>query len=218
MARDCQREQKMRRNYSWTSAGATNIRKLSGVTTGKTLNSTQAGQETSIQHAGLGQSVRIGVGWIRTTVGWRRIDLKELSQASGRAATESDRQDGGLEGQLVYGPDIFTYKVVAVTATYRGVVMAENIPGKADARAKTGRVGVFQSSVAAGASHAAYAQPVGARTVDQRILARVGEAEIEIADVAEVVVERADDFCAQPQIERERLAHSPIVLRKEREV
>src|SRR2546426_7005410 len=42
MARDSQREQKMRGNDSWTTAGTTNIWNLSGVTTGKTLNGAQA--------------------------------------------------------------------------------------------------------------------------------------------------------------------------------
>src|SRR2546425_8074613 len=143
MARDSQREQKMRGNDSWTTAGTTNIWKLSGVTTGKTLNGAQAWQETAIQHAGLGQTIGIRVRGIGTTVRRRRIDLKELSQASRRAATESDRQDRGLKGQLIDSSDVFAHKINAVTAADCRVVMTEDIPGKSDAWAKTGRIGIL---------------------------------------------------------------------------
>src|SRR5258708_4536261 len=134
-------------NDSRTASGAAYVWKLRSVPAGETLNRAEAGQETSVEHTGCGQTVGIRIRRIRTTVGRGRIDLKELCQASGRAAAEGDRQNGCLEGQLIDRAHVFTHEVVAVSTADRGVVMAEDVPGKANARAEAGGVRVLQRRI-----------------------------------------------------------------------
>src|SRR5258708_22134041 len=68
--------------------------------------------------------------------------------------------------------------------------MTEDVLCKDNAWDKAGGLRVFQCLIAAIAGHATDTEFVGALAVDQRIFARVGQGKIEVADVAEVVVER----------------------------
>src|SRR5258708_32651189 len=92
--------------------------------------------------------------------------------------------------------------------------MTEDVLCKDNAWDKAGGLRVFQCLIAAIAGHATDTEFVGALAVDQRIFARVCQGKVESADVAQVVLERADNFRAQAQIKGARLADFPVRLGK----
>src|ERR1700704_2505914 len=97
-------------------------------------------------------------------------------------------------------------------------MVAEHIPRKSEARAQTRRVVVLVCRVVAGAAQAGHIQLVRAASVDKGILPAIRELRIEIADMAKIVVERAQEFRAQAQVQRQIRPHFPVILRVEPEV
>ena len=96
--------------------------------------------------------------------------------------------------------------------------MAEHIPRKPEARAQTRRVIILVRRIIARAAQAGHVQLVRAASVDKGILPAIGELRIEIANVAKIVVERAQKFRADAQIQRQIRPHLPVILQEEPEV
>src|SRR5438094_535170 len=55
-------------------------------------------------------------------------------------------------------------------------------------------------------------------SINERILAAVGQVHVQIADVAEIVVKSAEAFHTQAEIHCEVAPYLPIILREKREV
>jgi len=75
-------------------------------------------------------------------------------------------------------------------------VLAAEVIRETDARGKSGCIVILVSGVATGAAQSVNAEFVCAATVDEGILAAVSEVLIQVADVAELIVEGAKLFDA----------------------
>ena len=141
-----------------------------------------------------------------------------MPRQPGVPAAESDRKEWRLERELVGGADVFADVVDAVAGANRGGVMTEEIVGQADARTKAGGVVVVVRGIAAGGLQAGQVQLIDATAVDEGILPGVRKLLIEISDMALVVLEGAELFDAQAEVQSKVRADFPVILRKEGEI
>ena len=119
---------------------------------------------------------------------------------------------------MIHCADVLAHEVDSVAAANGCVVVPEDIPRKPEPRAQTRRVIVLICRVVAGAAQARHIQLVRAASVDKGVLPTIRELGIEIANMAEIVVERAQQFGAEAQIQRQIRPHLPVILREEPEV
>ena len=97
-------------------------------------------------------------------------------------------------------------------------MFAAEVISETQTRRKTGGVIILVGGIAAGAGEAGHVEFVRTASIDERILAAVGQLHVQIADVAEVVVKSAETFYTQTEVHCEIRPYLPIILREEREV
>src|SRR6266545_4961794 len=90
--------------------------------------------------------------------------------------------------------------------------MPEDIPREADPWTPSSRIVVLVRRVISRPSQPRDTELAGALAVDEGILPTIAQLGIEIADVAFVVVESAENFRSQPQVQREIGSYLPIIL------
>src|SRR5229473_178956 len=199
-----QTEEKLRWNDPWATAGTDVIGEIGGIVVHESVESAQAGNKVGVEHTALWQGV-----------GGRE---EEVAQTAGRFAGEGHREKRSLEAELVYRANVFTREVNAKAAPNRGGLVAADVVSETDARSEAGRVIVLIGGVTAGGAQTGEVEPFDAAAVDEWILPAVGQILIQVADVAFVVVEAAEDFYAKTKIEGQIATDLPIVLTKDGEV
>src|SRR5712691_7234804 len=204
VARHGQTEEKLRWNDPWAAACADVIGEIGGVVVHESVESAQAGNEVGIENTALRQGVR--------------GREEEVAQAAGRPTGERDGQKWRLETELVHGADVFASEVNAKAAPNRGGLVAAEVVGETDARSEARGVIVLIGRVAAGGAQAGEVEPFHAAAVNEGIFAAVSQILIQVADVAFVVVEAAENFYAKTKIEGQIATDLPIVLTKDGEV
>src|SRR5579862_4685437 len=210
MAGHHEAEHALRRN---PCAIAGEVRGLRAVVARESLKQREARNEVGIDNAGSGQCI-----WIRVRASGQRVRGEKTAGTTRSTATKGDRQEGRLKAQLVDTAYVLTHVVDAVAAAQRSGVAPEEIPGEADARREAGCVVVVIRGVAASGIESGDVERLRAAAKDEGILPLIGEGRIKISDVAEIVVECAEDFGAETVVQSEVGAEFPLVLAIEGEV
>ena len=78
--------------------------------------------------------------------------------------------------------------------------MAEEVPRETESGPEARRVVIAVGRITAGWIQAWHVQALHATTVNKGVLARIGQNRIEVADVAEIVVERAEHLDTKTKV------------------
>ena len=97
-------------------------------------------------------------------------------------------------------------------------MVIKKVPGKAHTGPDRCAVVVAHGAVVPSTAQAGNLEAVGAATVDEGILSAVSCRQIEVTDVAELVVECAEHLGAQTQVQRQAPTHFPVILHEKSEI